>query len=292
MLKTITDFGIEGHVETTPYTSIEPGFAIINGQTTVHPHLHAGQYEILYVQNGHGLILYQGQEYHAEAGDVVIFRRDAVHAEDWRGTQEMPLIFYCIFSKATYPFEEDAIALHPVLSTGIYQKQVARLAWAIDLEYHAQKMGSGQVCEALVDNLLMIIVRLLRERMPAQEEELSTLSIARQARLYIDRNFAGRITLEVLATQVHASVYHLAHAFKKEHDVSPIQYLNRTRIERARLLLTTTEYTVAEIMEQVGFDNLSGFNRMFKRFTGMTPSKLRKSNAALLQAKTETQQGL
>ncbi|MNP85292.1 HTH-type transcriptional regulator YesS [compost metagenome] len=64
--------------------------------------------------------------------------------------------------------------------------------------------------------------------------------------------------------------------FKKTTGESFIQYLIRLRIEKAKLLLLTTDQKTFEIADAVGMENYRSFNRLFKRETGMTPSDFRK----------------
>lgn len=64
--------------------------------------------------------------------------------------------------------------------------------------------------------------------------------------------------------------------FKKTTGIGFIQYLTRLRIEKAKLLLLTTDQKTNEIADSVGMENNRSFNRLFKRETGMTPSDFRK----------------
>ena len=59
--------------------------------------------------------------------------------------------------------------------------------------------------------------------------------------------------------------------------MTPINYVMKKKIERAQLKLITENTEVKEIAYQLGFENQGYFNRVFKRFTGLTPLAYRRS---------------
>ena len=64
--------------------------------------------------------------------------------------------------------------------------------------------------------------------------------------------------------------------FKMLNGVSVWTYIINQRIDRAQQLLEKSEMSVIEICEKCGFNNLSNFNKAFKKITGKTPSEYRK----------------
>lgn len=56
----------------------------------------------------------------------------------------------------------------------------------------------------------------------------------------------------------------------------PIEYINRLKIEKSKAMLNTTEATMDIICEMLNFYDPSYFNKLFKKFTGITPSQYRK----------------
>lgn len=98
------------------------------------------------------------------------------------------------------------------------------------------------------------------------------------AREYLHGNLYKEIKLEDLAKYCCLSVNHLLRTFKKAYGQSPYQYLIQLRLDRAKLLLRTTDYPSSEITRLVGFESLSSFVRLFKTCVGMTPSQYKKVN--------------
>jgi len=95
---------------------------------------------------------------------------------------------------------------------------------------------------------------------------------------YIDAHFDRAITLAQIARASHLSVSRLAHLFKEQMGVTPIDYLTGVRIERAKALLLGTDRSCTEIGFLAGYRNPSYFTRTFKLFAGMTPRQFRARN--------------
>lgn len=65
---------------------------------------------------------------------------------------------------------------------------------------------------------------------------------------------------------------HFTRLFKKAMNYTPVRYINLKKIEKAQLLLLTTEMSIRDIAFDLSVDNISYFNRIFKEYTETTPS--------------------
>jgi len=83
-----------------------------------------------------------------------------------------------------------------------------------------------------------------------------------------------RLTLENLAAAVHLSPSRLSHLFRVQVGMPPLQFLDRQRADRARLLLMHSSEPIGAIAAEFGFDPLY-FSRWFKRHTGVSPRAYR-----------------
>lgn len=93
---------------------------------------------------------------------------------------------------------------------------------------------------------------------------------------YLERNLSSDCSVDSLAKICNLSVSGFRSIFRKSKGMSPIEYRNRLRIRKATELLRTGTYTVAEAAEQVGIRDMKYFGKLFKRYTGMNPSALKK----------------
>lgn len=93
---------------------------------------------------------------------------------------------------------------------------------------------------------------------------------------YIDEHYCDGVSLEEVASATGISRYYVSHLFKEMMDTTFVGYVNELRLNRAAMLLVTTDLPIIEISSMSGFNNLSNFNRAFKMNFGKTPSAYRK----------------
>ena len=108
------------------------------------------------------------------------------------------------------------------------------------------------------------------------EEKIAEVSPMERIISYIHVNFTKTITVKDLAQIAHVSPSYLAHVFKKQTGYAPLEYVIKMRMERAMMLLAHSSKTVAEIAEEVGYDSVTAFIKIFKRKTNYPPSVYRK----------------
>lgn len=99
-----------------------------------------------------------------------------------------------------------------------------------------------------------------------------------RARRFIEENSADMISLTTVAEVVKISPTHLSEKFKQVTGTKFVDYVARTRFENACKLLRESSLRVSEIGLAVGFQSLSQFNRVFKRFSGKSPLAYRKAH--------------
>ncbi len=99
-------------------------------------------------------------------------------------------------------------------------------------------------------------------RTPAYIEKMQTL---------FDQQFQNTYTLDDLEKLLGVSKYKLCREFGAAYGISPLQYLNRQRIEAAKHLLLTTNHRIHVIGSMVGIENTNHFIFLFKKYTGNTP---------------------
>lgn len=93
---------------------------------------------------------------------------------------------------------------------------------------------------------------------------------------YIRNNIHKDISIEELKDMCCLSKDHFIRLFKNELQETPTQYIIQRKIERAQLMLITSDLLIKDIAYELSFENISYFNRLFKKATGLTPSDYRK----------------
>ena len=131
-------------------------------------------------------------------------------------------------------------------------------------------MNTEKVCEVMTE----IIEDCMNEK--SLETNDSIRNCIQEAAEYVEEHFQDNISIEEIAGHCFYSKSYFMKFFKETMGMSFVQYLNDYRLEVAAKLLTTTSDDIINIAINTGFDNLSYFNRCFKKKYGITPGKYRK----------------
>lgn len=107
-------------------------------------------------------------------------------------------------------------------------------------------------------------------------------SYVRLAAEYMQAYFSSNITIEDICREIHVSPYHFIRMFKQQTGMSPHQYLLDVRIKKAKELLTSGAYTVAETATLCGFLSASHFSATFKKYAGCSPLDYKTSKKPVL----------
>lgn len=109
------------------------------------------------------------------------------------------------------------------------------------------------------------------ERLPDQEWVVQITAI-------IEKNFNDNLTLETLADMCHGSPYHLHRTFKRIKGITPVEFTQAMRMNKAMEYLVHSDKSIADVASSVGMPNTSYFITLFKKRIGHTPNDYRQLN--------------
>jgi AraC family transcriptional regulator len=145
----------------------------------------------------------------------------------------------------------------------------------------AEVLNGGLAGNLYVESLRnLLAVHLLRNytrgiiQPKAEVQQLDGLKL-KQLRDYIEEHLTEDLSIATLAALIPMSQFHFARAFKGVVGEPPHRYIIQRRIERAKMLLSVRQLSVAEISYQTGFSNQSHFTAQFRKAVGMTPKQFR-----------------
>ncbi|EFH83404.1 AraC family transcriptional regulator [Ktedonobacter racemifer] len=160
---------------------------------------------------------------------------------------------------------------------GIFDPQIESIALSLFSELRSDGLGGKLYVESLAN---ILGIHLLRHHSSVKQPSLPR-SVGldkvtlRRVSMYIEEHLAEGLSLSEIAAVASLSPYHFTRLFKASTSFSPHQYVIQRRIERAKLLLSTTNWSLTTIAHAVGFANESHLALHFKRLTGLLPSSYR-----------------
>lgn len=161
----------------------------------------------------------------------------------------------------------------------IYYTTMKKNNIKIDNGFENQKkleeaIESCKSADSLFNELLNFIISSLT--CIAYNKSHSNLRQIGRAKEYIHENYMKNITLEDLGAYIGYNPSYFSSLFKKETGTSFIEYLSKTRIEKAKDLLRESDLRVQDISLMVGYNDVKYFSKSFIKHTGLKPNEYRK----------------
>lgn len=190
-------------------------------------------------------------EYGCTAGNIWNFYYTHFDARSLEG-------FQCLFERLNPVMLRD-----PRLGENMLEEIYSRAIQSSETDYYRHSH--------LLSGLLTEMVCGQNQERPVVRTEINRLAE------YIRIHFAEDLHIDDLAERAGYSRYYFIHLFREQFGVSPYRYLNRCRARHGEFLLRSTDMTVAQIADKVGYSSPELFIRHFKTENGMTPGEYRKN---------------
>ncbi|PSK90759.1 GlxA family transcriptional regulator [Taibaiella chishuiensis] len=95
--------------------------------------------------------------------------------------------------------------------------------------------------------------------------------LVKEAQLYLEANFRDKVSVAALSKRFSAGRRNFDRRFVKATGNTPLEYLQRVKIESAKKALETTRKTIQEVMYEVGYADVKAFREVFRKITGLSP---------------------
>lgn len=126
---------------------------------------------------------------------------------------------------------------------------------------------------SLKRSLIRMILTMINTIKP--DEIKTDIDIVKQIKNYIDSNCNKNLSLDTISNQFFISKYQISRLFTKNYGINYCDYILKVRMEIAARLLKHSDSKIIEIAHQTGYDEISYFSNVFKRYYGCAPSKYR-----------------
>ena len=130
----------------------------------------------------------------------------------------------------------------------------------------------------IASNLLLIMARLIRLFSLEESAHDKNYKKLRAVLSYVEKNYTEKIQISELSEIIHVCDDRLIRLFKEVTGETPIEYIMNLRIEAAIKLLSTTDLSVADVAEKVGFGSDTYMTRVFRQKLNTTPGKYRQKH--------------
>ena len=275
-----------------PYITYPCSIPLDFSRVPLHWH---DEMEIIYIKKGTGAITVDFNSYVVTGGTIALILPGRLHSIEQYMQESMEyenIIFHpgILISKKTDTSNTEFLAplLSGVLSVPLlYQPGspcYAEIAACIDANDEISRTNPPGYQFFIKSQLFMLFYILFSKcllKEPAKRDHKS-LEKMKLILKYLENHYMERITIADVSAEVGLSQSHFMKYFKNTMGTSFIEYLNEYRLTMASRLLISSESSILAIAEEVGYENLSYFNRTFKKRFGMTPRDYRKQSTKQL----------
>ncbi len=279
----------KSHVDASfPYNTLLCSIPLDFDKVPLHWH---DEMEIIYIKKGHGYVTVDFKQYKVSGSTIVLILPGQLHSIEQYDDLSMEYENIIFNVNMLLPRTEDTSStrfLRPLLNGQITVPCVFSI---INPHYDAISAcldACDEICKTkpegydlyikgkLFEFFYILCNRCRNEKNPRTAKSLDKMKAILK---FIENNYMHKITVADAAAHVEFSESHFMRYFKESMGTSFIDYLREYRLTMAARLLVASDASVLTIATEVGFDNLSYFNRAFKNYYGMTPSKFRKSTS-------------
>lgn len=123
----------------------------------------------------------------------------------------------------------------------------------------------------------VVFQELIEQLAAALDTPLSSPSsaCAERAAAYLRKHYREEFKVQELGDRINFHPVYIARCMQKEFGCSPVEYLQRYRIEQAKMLLMQTDFSISRVAEEVGFNHAAYFTSCFTKQEGISPRKYR-----------------
>lgn len=233
-------------------------------------------YQLLYIASGKSHFFIDGKEHILTAGHMVIFHPDEPqHYKYYK--EDRTSVYWVHFTGSQV---EKILEHYNIIRSEkiIYSGTSPDFQWLF-----GQIIQELQLCRKQYDEMLTLLLRnifiLIRRSLEINKKFTDTMEKEVSYAIYYFRdNFNKEINVDEYAQSLNISVSWFIRCFRQITGMTPLQYVINLRISNAQMLLETSDYTISQIAESVGYENALYFSRLFHKQTGISPKEYRKKS--------------
>nr|WP_302597145.1 AraC family transcriptional regulator [uncultured Cellulosilyticum sp.] len=250
------------------------------------------EYEILVITKGKAQFQIEDKMISIQENGILFIKSDHLHS--MVAAPGMPLDFYAIVfhldllnshindatqQKYIDPVNNDTLSFPDyILPEEEWEKQLLEKLNNARRLFDTKQIGYELLIKACLYEIWYLLYMHATQNILQREKQVDyKIVLIKSMITWIQANYTEQISLEKMSAQFHISKGQLCRFFKAMTKMSVIEYIHYYRISKSITLLDSTDKTISEIAFDVGFHNVSYFNKIFKYYIHLTPMAYRKS---------------
>lgn len=263
--------------KTQPLTVSSCGTYHLHTQSSLPTYRPRGRidYQLLYIASGQAHFYFDHEETIVTAGHMVLYRPKEMQKYVYYGKDQTE-VYWVHFTGSDvrnllrrYGLTDETRVIYSGTSL-----EYARIFKQMIHELQQCQPDFAPMLSMLLQQIFISLHRQLSKERVIKNEYLE--SEMELATTYFSENYNKPICVEDYAATRGMSISWFIRSFKQYTGTTPMQYIVSLRITNAQMLLETTDYSVKEIGDFVGYDNPLYFSRIFTKQKGVSPSNYRK----------------
>lgn len=241
-----------------------------NHPLVAHTHT-GGVYHYIYVIKGEGWIRIGEQFFDISVGQVYLTAPDVEHA--FFSSNSAPLV--TVELKFEIPDREldERMRTMPLILDG-KDEGIGKLIWDIWEEKTEGRLFYPQIQEARMYELMC---RIQRQAVMEQYADPHGWIALQPVLHYMNDHITEPLDLEELAQIAHLERVYFSKKFKRVMGISPMEYVRNAKVEKAKDWMATTDKSITQIAQELGFQTLQHFSAVFQKSTGISPSQYKRT---------------
>lgn len=283
----------KNHVYPTFYSKTPPQLYYVGKilpEISAYPrmlHSHSNHVEISIIYKGTSEYLIYDQKQVITAGDILIYNSGTLHDEISSPNVQIGSYFFAIGDLSIPGLRPNALISDdtiPVFHAGQNFERIISLCENV-IKTVTLEDEYSQVSTHFSTLAILEIIWRITHKDSSRKDENRNYYLGQKIKSYIDTYYSETLSLKNIAEALNVSESYISHIFKDMMGYSPMQYVMRRRIGEAQTLLITTEYSITEIAQIVGYDSQSHFSQRFSQYVGIPPGRFRDNYKGKLGAK-------
>ena len=242
-------------------------------------HSHSNHVEISIIYSGQSEYWIHNTRQLIRPGDILIYNSNTVHDELSGEGMQIGSYFFAAGNIQIPGLRPNALIpddVNPVFHVTEDFDRILRLCQDMLHTQDAPGRWSPYIAHFSMCALLEIIWRIVSDQ-PSSFPPPEPHYMGRIIKDYIDQHYREPLTLGRLCDELHLSASYISHECKELLGYSPMQYILRRKIGEAQTLLISTNYSITQIAQMVGYDSQSHFDQRFSKYVGISPSQFRRN---------------